>query len=117
MLGCRITNAVRCVPPANKPLGAEINHCNDYLAGELRTFAGLKAILALGRIAHQAVIKGLGLAQRDYPFAHGAQHRLPDGRLLVNSYHCSRYNLNTGRLTEEMFRGVFRQMEMILEST
>lgn len=114
LTGCRITNAVRCVPPQNKPLGVEINLCNSYLAGELKHYSGLRVILALGGIAHRAILKSLGLKQSGFAFSHGAEHELPDGRFLVNSYHCSRYNLNTRRLTSEMFMQVFERIVQFL---
>lgn len=104
---CRITNAVKCVPPKNAPTTREINECNAYLRSEV---AGLKAgtvILALGTVAHQAVLKALGLKAGAHRFAHGAKHRLPNDLILIDSYHSSRYNMNTGRLTEAMFRRVF----------
>jgi len=103
---CRITNAVRCVPPANKPIGAERANCRPYLAAEIATMTRLRALMALGRVAHEEVLRALGLKLRAYPFAHGAAHALPDGRVLFDSYHCSRYNTNTGRLTPKMFRAV-----------
>ncbi|HEX3952107.1 MAG TPA: uracil-DNA glycosylase [Stellaceae bacterium] len=102
----RITNAVRCVPPQNKPEPAEITACRPFLAGELARAPDLRAILALGAIAHNAVLATKGLRRAQYPFAHGAMHELPDGVALVDSYHCSRLNTNTGRLTEVMFEAV-----------
>lgn len=111
---CRITNAVKCLPPDNKPVGAEINTCNSYLANELGTLAGNALVLALGGIAHRAVIKALSLRQADYKFAHAAVHEL--GRLrMLDSYHCSRYNTNTGRLTNAMFAGIFAQARELLD--
>ena len=107
LTGCRITNAVKCLPPDNKPVPAEVRHCNDYLAADLARLPSRAAILALGRIAHDSALRALALKPAAYPFAHGAQHRLAGERLLVDSYHCSRYNTNTGRLTEPMFRAVF----------
>ncbi|MFI4948025.1 MAG: uracil-DNA glycosylase [Alphaproteobacteria bacterium] len=102
----RITNAVRCVPPQNKPEAAEINACRQFLAAELAALPELTAILALGAIAHNAVLAAKGLRRALYPFAHGAMHELPDGTLLADSYHCSRLNTNTGRLTVAMFETV-----------
>lgn len=102
--GCRIANAVRCVPPENKPTPAEVRTCGAFLAGEIRGLANLKAILALGRIAHDAVLATLGCRPSKFRFGHGAVHELPDGRRLIDSYHCSRYNTQTGVLTEAMFR-------------
>jgi uracil-DNA glycosylase family 4 len=105
--GARITNAVRCVPPQNKPETAEIAACRQFLAAELGASPGVRAILALGAIAHNAVLAAMGLRRAAYPFAHGALHELPDGLLLADSYHCSRLNTNTGTLTTEMFEAVF----------
>lgn len=109
--GCRITNAVKCLPPANKPEPAEIRACNPFLAAEIAALPAHACILALGRIAHQAVLQALGLKLKDYPFAHAADHRLPDGRRLVSSYHCSRYNTQTRRLTPEMFAAIFETIQ------
>ncbi|MEW6119480.1 MAG: uracil-DNA glycosylase [Pseudomonadota bacterium] len=111
LIDCRITNAVKCLPPANKPEPAEIRTCNRFLADELAELPAGARILALGQIAHQAVLRAYGLKPRDYPFAHGSDHRLPNGRRLVSSYHCSRYNTQTRRLTPEMFEAVFRQIQ------
>jgi len=107
LAGCRITNAVKCLPPDNKPAPAEVRNCNSYLAADLRTVPEGGVVLALGRIAHDATLGALGLRKSEYPFAHGAEHPLEEGRLLVDSYHCSRYNTNTRRLTPEMFHAVF----------
>ncbi len=104
---CRITNAVKCLPPENKPNGAEIKQCNQYLAAELQTLPEGAVILALGNIAHQAVLRAYGLKLNSFKFAHQAVHTLPDGRFLVDSYHCSRYNVQTKRLTTDMFAAVF----------
>ena len=111
LTGCRITNAVKCLPPANKPEPAEVRTCNGFLAAELAALPDQATILALGRIAHEAVLRALGHKLRDYPFAHGSDHRLPDGRRLVSSYHCSRYNTQTRRLTPEMFAAVFKLIQ------
>ncbi len=108
LAGARITNAVKCLPPNNKPTGSEIKQCNQYLEYEIKNSHEIKAVLALGRIAHDAVLRCLGLKPAQAPFAHGATHRLGDGRTLIDSYHCSRYNLNTRRLTEPMFDDAFR---------
>jgi uracil-DNA glycosylase family 4 len=107
LTGCRITNAVKCLPPANKPEPGEIRECNRYLAAELAALPEHASILALGLIAHQAVLRASGLKLKDYPFGHASDYRLPDGRRLVSSYHCSRYNTQTRRLTPEMFTAVF----------
>jgi len=111
---CRITNAVKCLPPENKPQPDEIRRCNAYLAQELECLPQSAAILALGTIAHQAVLMAYGLKRSDYPFSHGAQHALHGGRMLFDSYHCSRYNTQTRRLTERMFRDVFESISMHL---
>ena len=113
--GCRITNAVKCLPPENKPVGAEINTCNSFLSSELRTLRAGSVVMALGGIAHRAIIKALGLRQADYKFAHAAVHDLGDVRML-DSYHCSRYNTNTGRLTNEMFENVFATAREMLQN-
>jgi uracil-DNA glycosylase family 4 len=105
--GCRITNAVKCLPPDNKPTPAEIRACNDYLAADLASLPAGGAILALGRIAHDATLHALRVKRSGFAFAHGAQHRLANDVVLFDSYHCSRYNTNTRRLTEPMFRSVF----------
>lgn len=105
LVDCRITNAVKCLPPGNKPVPAEIRACNDYLAADLSSVPPGGAIVALGRIAHDATIRALG--QPRAAFAHGAAHRLARGIVLFDSYHCSRYNTNTRRLTDAMFRSVF----------
>jgi uracil-DNA glycosylase len=106
LIDCRVTNAVRCVPPENKPTPPEIATCNAFLKAEIAGLPNLKAMLALGAIAHGAVLALFGLKVKDRPFAHGARHMLPNGLLLADSYHCSRQNTNTGRLTTDMFRSV-----------
>jgi uracil-DNA glycosylase family 4 len=111
LTGCRISNAVKCVPPENKPETAEIKRCNAFLKAELAALPKGCAILALGLIAHKAVLMALGLKQSGYAFAHGAVHALPDARRLYDSYHCSRYNTQTRRLTAEMFQAVFRRIQ------
>ena len=103
LIGCAITNAVRCVPPENKPLTDEIKRCNGFLQATLAGLGQARAILALGRIAHDAVLRALDLRSASFVFGHGNEHRLNDRLALVDSYHCSRYNTNTGRLTAEMF--------------
>lgn len=103
---CRITNAVRCLPPQNKPNAEEMRNCNDFLRAELDQMHNPGVMLALGRLAHNAALRALGLRQSAHVFAHGAEHPMADGRVLVDSYHCSRYNTQTGRLTQEMFRSV-----------
>ncbi|WP_425256274.1 uracil-DNA glycosylase [Microbaculum marinisediminis] len=126
LVDCRITNAVRCVPPQNKPVGAEIGNCRPFLSATIAETTGLRAIVALGRIAHESILSALGARRAAHPFAHAAQHELgrhelgrhelgghdlgqndPGSLALFDSYHCSRYNTNTGRLTPEMFKAVF----------
>lgn len=109
--GCRISNAVKCLPPENKPTGSEINTCNRYLAAELADFPKQGIVLALGNVAHQAVIKALNLKVANYKFGHAARHTLPNGQILYDSYHCSRYNTQTKRLTEQMFHYVFELIQ------
>jgi uracil-DNA glycosylase family 4 len=113
--GAMITNAVRCVPPQNKPTPAEAKNCLGFLKSRLAGLPDLKAVLALGRIAHDAVLSALNVRKTAAPFAHGATHELPGGITLFDSYHCSRYNTNTRRLTPEMFHGVFRDIKIHLE--
>ncbi len=111
LAGCRITNAVRCVPPENKPTTAEIRTCLQFLAAELAGLERLEIVLALGTVAHGAVLAALGHRKSRYAFGHGALHELPGGPLLADSYHCSRYNTNTRRLTVEMFEAVFTEIK------
>jgi uracil-DNA glycosylase len=107
LIGCRITNAVKCLPPQNKPDGAEVRNCNRFLAAELAALDAGTAVLALGAISHAAVMRATGQPAKAARFAHGAQFALPNGSALFDSYHCSRYNTNTRRLTVDMFRAVF----------
>ena len=108
---CRISNAVKCLPPENRPLPAEVRNCRRYLAVDLASLPAGAAIVALGRIAHETVLRALGAPLRDHRFAHGARHEMgAKGTALFDSYHCSRYNTNTGRLTRAMFRAVFRDV-------
>ena len=107
LTNCRISNAVKCLPPDNKPLPAEINTCNQYIAAELKALKPGSIMLALGNVAHAAVLKAFELKLKDYKFAHAARHTLPNGLVLYDSYHCSRYNTQTKRLTEVMFHEVF----------
>lgn len=100
---CRVTNAVCCVPPQNKPTGEEVNNCRPFLLNRIAGMQNLKVMMALGRIAHETTIRTFGLRQKDFPFGHNALHQLPNGLSLVDSYHVSRYNVNTGVLTEAMF--------------
>lgn len=113
LVGTAITNAVRCVPPDNKPVGAEINTCRHYLKATIDRFRNLKAILTLGLIAHQSTVRALGAPPKAAPFVHGERQEV-HGMTLFSSYHCSRYNTNTGRLTEEMFINVFSEISSFL---
>ena len=114
LFDCRITNAVKCLPPDNKPIGAEVNTCNVFLANELHTLPRDSVVLALGGIAHRAIVKAAGCRQADFKFGHAAEH-LVDGRFrILDSYHCSRYNTNTRRLTTEMFHDVFARARELL---
>ncbi len=110
LVDCRITNAVRCVPPQNKPVGAETATCNAFLAKEIAAMPRLTAILALGTLSHGAVLSALGLRKSAFKFTHEACHVTDGGPAVFNSYHCSRYNTNTGRLTEQMFSDVFAKI-------
>lgn len=116
LTGCRITNAVKCLPPENKPLPAEVRQCNGYLRAEIAGLEPRAAILALGTVAHQAVLRALDLRVAGLPFAHGATHELPRGLRLFDSYHCSRYNTQTRRLTPEMFHEVFARIRRCLDT-
>jgi len=113
LIDCRITNAVKCLPPDNKPVGAEINTCNSFLANELEQLPENSIVMALGGIAHRAIVKARGLRQVEYKFGHAALHDLGAFQVL-DSYHCSRYNTNTGRLTEPMFDAIFAQARELL---
>ena len=115
MSNCRITNAVKCLPPDNKPVGAEINTCNTFLSHELAQLPDQSVVLALGGIAHRAILKALGFRQAEFKFAHAAVHDLERLRLL-DSYHCSRYNTNTRRLTSDMFEAIFAQARELLDN-
>ena len=111
---CMITNAVRCVPPQNKPTGDEAATCRSFLAARIAAQPNLRVIVALGRIAHDNVLAALGERRAAHPFRHGAVHELGEKRLLIDSFHCSRYNTNTGKLTPEMFAGVFAKVRALL---
>jgi uracil-DNA glycosylase len=118
LVDCAIINAVRCVPPQNKPTPAEIGTCRRYLTPAIAAMPRLKIMVALGRIAHESALRALKLTLAKFPFAHGARHPVaPDGFSLFDSYHCSRYNTNTGVLTEAMFRQVFASIRGELDST
>ncbi len=112
---CRITNAVKCLPPENKPVAAEINMCNAYLQSEIASLGRRFVILALGGIAHKAVLKALALRNKDYVFGHGALHSIGEQRCLLDSYHCSRYNTQTRRLSEQMFFDIFDKIHELLD--
>ncbi|MDP2822209.1 MAG: uracil-DNA glycosylase [Sulfuritalea sp.] len=116
LIDCRITNAVKCLPPENKPEPVEIKTCNRYLAAELQAAPDVRVILALGLVAHKAILMALGLKQSALPFGHAARHALPDGRILIDSYHCSRYNTQTRRLTSADFQNVFRKIRDELDA-
>ncbi|MEJ7667512.1 MAG: uracil-DNA glycosylase [Casimicrobiaceae bacterium] len=116
LLDCRITNAVKCLPPQNKPVPQEVATCNNFLAADLSRVPAHGVILALGRIAHAATLRALERKPSGHPFAHGAEHALEEGRMLIDSYHCSRYNTNTGRLTPAMFRAVFDRISAHLSA-
>ena len=107
LTGCVILNSVKCLPPQNKPLPEEVATCRRYYEASLERLPNVRVMVALGQIAHVNAVRSAGGRQADYRFGHLAEHRLPDGRILVDSYHCSRYNQNTGRLTREMFEAVF----------
>jgi uracil-DNA glycosylase family 4 len=116
LVDCLITNSVRCVPPENKPTPAEIGTCRPFLASRLAAGQGVRAILALGRIAHDSTLAALGARKAAHPFAHGARHDVQQGFVLFDSFHCSRYNTNTGRLTRQMFRDVFAAIRAHLQA-
>jgi uracil-DNA glycosylase family 4 len=116
LIDCRVTNAVRCVPPKNKPTPLEVRTCNAFLVAEIAAMTRLKAVLAQGSIAHDALLTALGERRSAYRFAHGAVHRLPNGLILGDSYHCSRLNTNTGRLTEAMFDKVVATLKGEIEA-
>ena len=116
LIDCRITNAVRCVPPENRPLGGEVNACRRFLRAELTAAPRPTVIVPLGAIAHASVARALGLPLARYPFAHGAVYSVPGNPALALSYHCSRYNLNTGRLTPAMFEQVFATVRGLVDA-
>lgn len=115
LIDCRVTNAVKCLPPDNKPRQDEITQCNPYLLEEINALQGSGIILALGVLAHRAVLKALKLQQSKFAFSHCAEHQLPGNLRLIDSYHCSRYNINTRRLTEAMFDRVFEIIRQYLK--
>jgi len=113
LTGCRITNAVRCVPPANKPLPLEVRTCGRFLREEIAALPALRVIVALGTVAHAAVLAAFDHRAAAFPFAHAARHRPAEGLVLLDSYHCSRQNTNTGRLTPSMFEAVFATAKVL----
>ena len=115
--GAIIVNSVKCLPPQNKPIPAEIANCRPFFEAQMAALPEVRVIIALGRIAHDAALRAFGERLAVHPFAHGAVHALPGGRHLVDSYHCSRYNTNTGRLTADMFRDVFRTALALKDQT
>jgi len=116
LFDCRITNAVKCLPPGNKPIGQEVAACNRYLQTEISALPKKGLVLALGAVAHSAVLKACGRRASSFRFGHGAVHPLPADRYLLDSYHCSRYNTQTGRLTAEMFDRIFRRATDLLDA-
>ena len=114
LIDCRITNAVKCLPPQNKPVGAEIRLCRDYLSAELDALAPGGVVLALGSIAHKSIVAGFGVPQKAAVFGHAAEHVMPRNITLIDSYHCSRYNTQTKRLTTAMFEQVFARARELL---
>lgn len=115
LVDCMVSNAVRCVPPENKPTPAEINTCRNFLAARIAAMTRLRAIVVLGRIAHESTLTALSLRKAAHPFAHAGRHVVSQRLTIYDSYHCSRYNTNTGRLTAEMFRDVFRAVRADLD--
>ena len=116
LINCRITNAVKCLPPQNKPQGLEINSCNSFLSAEINTLPEGAVVISLGLIAHNAVLKSFGLKLSSRKFGHDQLHELPGGLHLIDSYHCSRYNTQTKRLTPEMFHQVFSRARDLLNT-
>jgi uracil-DNA glycosylase len=116
LVDCMISNAVRCVPPQNKPTPAEIATCRQFLIGRIAALPRLRSLLAIGRIAHEGILDALRFKRRDFPFMHGARRELPNGLVLFDSYHCSRQNTNTGRLTTSMFEAVLAEVAASLHT-
>ena len=116
LVDCRISNAVKCVPPENKPTGQEIKTCNSFIGREVGFLKNVSVILALGRVAHEAALRALACRPALYKFGHGSTHPLPEGKTLIDSFHCSRYNTQTRRLTEEMFHAVFEEISGLPDS-
>ncbi len=111
---CRITNVVKCVPPKNKPEGTEVKNCRSFLSEEINAMKNLKIILCLGVVSHNSTIKSFGLKPKNFIFSHGKKHKINEGVVMINSYHCSRYNTNTGRLNKKMFEEVFKKINKLL---
>jgi uracil-DNA glycosylase len=116
LIDCMITNAVRCVPPENKPMPGEIDTCRRFLTARIAAMPRLAALLVLGRIAHDSTLSALAVRKSAFAFAHGARHALRPGLVLFDSFHCSRYNTNTGKLTPDMFRAVLRSIRDHLDA-
>jgi len=116
LTGAMITNAVRCLPPQNKPVGAECTACRPFLADQIESMKSVKALLALGKISHDNTVRALGLKLSEHKFGHGTRYDIGGGRVLFSSYHCSRYNTNTKRLTEDMFYSVFSDIREFIDS-
>lgn len=114
--GVMITNAVRCLPPQNKPIGAECSNCRPFLTDQIKDLTSLRALLCLGKVSHDNTLRALGLKLKDYPFGHGVKYEVAEGLTLFTSYHCSRYNTNTKRLTEDMFMQVFADIRAHLDA-
>lgn len=112
--GAMITNAVRCVPPKNKPVGSEVNNCRNYLMSRIDALKSARVLLCLGKISHDTTLRAFDMKIKDHPFGHGSEYAAPGNRVLLSSYHCSRYNTNTGRLTTEMFEDVFQRASELL---
>ncbi len=110
-----ITNAVRCVPPQNKPVGTEVNQCRAFLQSRIASLPNAKVLLCLGKISHDSTVRAFDLKLKDYPFGHAVEYELPGGMVLLSSYHCSRYNTNTRRLTPEMFEAVFARARLLTD--
>ncbi len=114
--GAMIFNAVKCLPPENRPTGVEANNCRPYLMRQLAALPNLRVIIALGKVAHDSLVRGFAMRLAEHRFAHLAEHQMPAGTILLDSYHCSRYNMNTGRLTAGMFGGVFTRALQLNEA-
>lgn len=116
LMGAMITNAVRCLPPQNKPVGAECTNCRPFLTDQISSLPSLRALLCLGKVSHDNTVRALGLRLKDFPFGHAVRYEVSDKLTLFSSYHCSRYNTNTKRLTEKMFMDVFAHIRLYLDN-